>query len=184
SSQFPISPFPVPPSASQSIPVPPSAPQSPPTVWCPGPLEFEHGWFYPRGGRHPPGSVLLYGCSGGFTLRGPPERRCGPGGRWEGPDPVCDDGSGDCPAPAVPPGGSMEGSRSRFSVEGRVRFRCRPGLQLVGSAERRCLEGGTWSGTEPRCRDPNSFDTPEDVAEAFLASLTQTVEVAEANTTH
>lgn len=32
--------------------------------------------------------------------------------------------------------------------------------------------------------DPNSFDTPEDVAEAFLASLTQTVEAAEANQTH
>ncbi|KAM6989092.1 complement factor B-like [Passerculus sandwichensis] len=75
----------------------------------------------------------------------------------------------------------MEGSRARFSVEGVVRFRCRPGLLLVGSAERRCLEGGAWSGTEPRCRDPNSFDTPEDAAEAFLASLTQTVEAAEAN---
>ncbi|NXU92534.1 CFAB factor, partial [Xiphorhynchus elegans] len=32
--------------------------------------------------------------------------------------------------------------------------------------------------------DPNSFDTPEDVARAFLASLTQTVEAAEANGTH
>ncbi|KAM6993471.1 complement factor B [Passerculus sandwichensis] len=31
--------------------------------------------------------------------------------------------------------------------------------------------------------DPNSFDTPEDAAEAFLASLTQTVEAAEANRT-
>ncbi|XP_032924014.1 complement factor B isoform X1 [Catharus ustulatus] len=164
----------------------PGGGQEPPkcqAVFCPAPLEFEHGWFYPRGGRHPPGSLLRYGCSGGFSLRGPAERRCGDGGRWEGPDPVCDDGSGDCPAPAVPPGASMEGSRARFSVEGRVRFRCRPGLQLVGSAERRCLEGGSWSGTEPRCRDPNSFDTPEDVAEAFLASLSQSVEAAEANRT-
>lgn len=31
--------------------------------------------------------------------------------------------------------------------------------------------------------DPNSFDTPEDVAASFLASLAQTVEVAEANDT-
>lgn len=31
--------------------------------------------------------------------------------------------------------------------------------------------------------DPNSFDTPEDVAEAFLASLSQSVEAAEANRT-
>uniref|UniRef100_A0A674H524 Complement factor B n=1 Tax=Taeniopygia guttata TaxID=59729 RepID=A0A674H524_TAEGU len=164
--------------------VPPPVSRPSPAVWCPGPLEFEHGWFFPRGARHPPGSVLRFGCAGGFVLRGPPERRCGAGGRWEGPDPVCDDGAGDCPAPAVPPGASMEGSRSRFAVEGLVRFRCRPGLQLVGSAERRCLEGGFWSGTEPRCRDPNSFDTPEDAAEAFMASLTQTVEAAEANSTH
>ncbi|NXY26725.1 CFAB factor, partial [Atrichornis clamosus] len=77
----------------------------------------------------------------------------------------------------------MEGAPSRFAVEGVVRFRCRSGLQLLGSAERRCLEGGVWSGTEPRCRDPNAFDTPDDVAEAFLASLTQTVEAAEANRT-
>ncbi|NXV90908.1 CFAB factor, partial [Calonectris borealis] len=72
---------------------------------------------------------------------------------------------------------------SGYEVEGRVRYRCRPGLQLLGSAERRCLEGGVWSGTEPRCRDPNSFDTPEDVASSFLASLAETVEVAEANDT-
>ncbi|XP_057244510.1 complement factor B-like, partial [Malurus melanocephalus] len=153
-------------------------------VWCPGQLQFDHGSFWPRGSRHRPGSVLRFSCQGGFELRGPRERRCGPGGRWEGPHPVCDDGTGDCPAPAVPPGASMEGPRSRFSVEGSVRFRCSEGLQLLGSAERRCLEGGTWSGSEPRCRDPNSFDSPEDVAEAFLASLTQTVEAAEANRSH
>ncbi|XP_049648643.1 complement factor B [Accipiter gentilis] len=150
-------------------------------VWCPAPLEFEHGWFWPRGGRHAPGSRMEFGCFGGFTLRGPHVRVCGPGGRWGGATPVCDDGAGACPAPGVPPGATKEGSG--YGVEGRVRYRCRPGLQLVGSAERRCLEGGVWSGTEPRCRDPNSFDTPEDVAASFLASLAQTVEVAEANDT-
>ncbi|XP_074786527.1 complement factor B [Athene noctua] len=150
-------------------------------VWCPAPLEFEQGWFWPRGGRHPPGSRMEFGCFGGFTLRGPRTRLCGPGGRWEGATPVCDDGAGACPAPGVPAGATKEGSA--YGVEARVRYRCGPGLQLLGSAERRCLEGGVWSGTEPRCRDPNSFDTPEDVAASFLASLTQTVEVAEANGT-
>ncbi|GAB0201586.1 complement factor B [Grus japonensis] len=150
-------------------------------VWCPAPLEFEQGWFWPRGGRHPPGSRLEFGCFEGFTLRGPRTRVCGPGGRWEGATPVCDDGSGACPAPGVPPGATKEGSG--YGVEGTVRYRCRAGLQLLGSPERRCLEGGVWSGTEPRCRDPNSFDTPEDVAASFLASLAETVEVAEANNT-
>ncbi|XP_066842995.1 complement factor B-like protease [Anser cygnoides] len=81
--------------------------------------------------------------------------------------PVCDDGAGDCPVPAVPPGATKEGSGT--AVEARVRYRCRAGLALIGSAERRCLEGGVWSGTEPRCWDPSSFDTPEDVAASFLA---------------
>ncbi|XP_067173325.1 LOW QUALITY PROTEIN: complement factor B-like, partial [Apteryx mantelli] len=88
---------------------------------------------------------------------------------------------GACPAPGVPPGASKEGSH--YGVEGRVRYRCRPGLRLLGSAERVCTESGVWSGTEPSCRDPLSFDSPEDVAASFLASLAQAVEVAEANGT-
>ncbi|XP_061876232.1 complement factor B-like [Colius striatus] len=135
----------------------------------------------PGGGDTPPGSQLEFGCFGGFTLRGPQKLVCGAGGRWEGATPVCDDGAGDCPAPGVPPGATKEGSH--YGVEGRIRYRCRAGLSLVGSAERRCLEGGTWSGTEPRCRDPNSFDPPEAAAASFLASLAQTVEVAESNNT-
>ncbi|KAM6184467.1 complement factor B-like protease, partial [Sarcoramphus papa] len=135
-------------------------------VWCPAPLEFEQGWFWPRGGRHPPGSRLEFGCFGGFTLRGPRIRVCGPGGAGGGPPPsatmACPPSPhvptspallpppGACPAPGVPPGATKEGSG--YGVEGRVRYRCRPGLQLLGSAERRCLEGGVWSGTEPRCR--------------------------------
>ncbi|XP_068027151.1 LOW QUALITY PROTEIN: complement factor B-like protease, partial [Melanerpes formicivorus] len=152
-------------------------------VFCPPPVEFEHGSFWPRGGalRYAPGSRLHFSCFGGFELRGDPELLCGKGGRWLGTTPVCDDGAGDCPAPAVPPGASRSGSR--FSLESRVRFRCAPGLKLLGSAERRCLEGGVWSGAEPQCRAPNSFDDPQEVAASFMASLTQAVELAEANNT-
>ncbi|XP_068785597.1 complement factor B-like [Struthio camelus] len=148
---------------------------------CPAPLEFEHGAFWPRGGRHGPGSRLNFTCYAGFTLRGPRTRVCGLSGKWDGTNPVCDDGAGACPAPGVPPGATKEGRGA--GVESRVRYRCRPGLRLLGSAERVCTEGGAWSGTEPSCRDPLSFDTPEEVASSFLASLTQTVEVAEANGT-
>ncbi|XP_048785946.1 LOW QUALITY PROTEIN: complement factor B-like [Lagopus muta] len=109
-------------------------------------------------------------------------RSCGPGGKWSGVTAVCDDGSGDCPAPPVPAGGSKEGSRYR--LEDSVRFRCGSGLVLLGSAVRRCLEGGVWSGTEPQCRDPYSFDTPEDVASSFMASLSQSVERADSSSTH
>ncbi|XP_064329893.1 complement factor B-like [Phalacrocorax carbo] len=150
-------------------------------VWCPAPVEFEHGSFWPRGRRHPPGSTVRFSCFEGFALRGPPTLLCGPTGRWVGATPVCDDGAGACPAPGVPPGATKEGSL--YEVERSVRYRCGPGLELLGSAERRCLEGGVWSGAEPRCRDPKSFDTPEDVAASFLASLTETIEAAEANDT-
>uniref|UniRef100_A0A663F7L4 Complement C2 n=1 Tax=Aquila chrysaetos chrysaetos TaxID=223781 RepID=A0A663F7L4_AQUCH len=133
------------------------------------------------GGVTPPAPAWSSAVSGASPCGDPTSASAAPGGAGGGATPVCDDGAGACPAPGVPPGATKEGSD--YGVEGRVRYRCAPGLQLVGSAERRCLEGGVWSGTEPRCRDPNSFDTPEDVAASFLASLAQTVEVAEANDT-
>lgn len=151
-------------------------------VWCPPPQDLEHGSFWPRLPRYPPGSRLHFQCFQGFNLRGAPNRTCGEGGRWSGVTPVCDDGSGDCPAPPVPPGGTKEGSR--YLLEDTVRFRCGPGLVLLGSAVRQCLEGGVWSGTEPQCRAPLSFDTPSDVAASFMASLSQSVERADSNSSH
>ncbi|XP_057281410.1 complement factor B-like protease, partial [Pezoporus wallicus] len=183
--------------ALNGIPLP--APQA---VGCPAPLELEHGWVWPRGGAHPPGSNVTFGCAAGFELRGPRSLSCGEGGKWGGSPPACDDGGGACPALPVPAGGTRWGSGR--SVEAVARFRCRAGLQLVGSSERRCREDGSWSGAQPHCRgsserrcredgswsgaqphcrDPKVFDTPEEAASGFLASLTQTVEAAEANET-
>ncbi|XP_033930196.1 complement factor B-like protease [Melopsittacus undulatus] len=150
-------------------------------VHCPSPLEVEHGWVWPRGGSYPPGSKVTFGCPSGFRLRGPQNLTCGEGGRWRGSPPACDDGAGACPALPIPAGGFRSGSG--HVIEAVVRFRCRRGLELLGSMERRCREDGTWSGTQPQCRDPRVFDTPEEAASGFLASLTQTVEAAEANET-
>uniref|UniRef100_A0A8V5GEP9 Uncharacterized protein n=1 Tax=Melopsittacus undulatus TaxID=13146 RepID=A0A8V5GEP9_MELUD len=124
-------------------------------VHCPSPLEVEHGWVWPRGGSYPPGSKVTFGCPSGFRLRGPQNLTCGEGGRWRGSPPACDDGAGACPALPIPAGGFRSGSG--HVIEAVVRFRCRRGLELLGSMERRCREDGTWSGTQPQCRGQGSM---------------------------
>ena len=44
---------------------------------------------------------------------------------------------------------------SQYRLEDRVTYYCNRGLTLRGSEQRTCLEGGSWSGTEPSCQgDP------------------------------
>ncbi|KAF1588329.1 UNVERIFIED_CONTAM: Complement C2, partial [Eudyptes pachyrhynchus] len=70
-------------------------------VRCPAPLSFPQGTFSPRRPSHPPGAVLAFACDDGFELRGPAQRRCRPGGLWNGTSPVCDDG-GETRGPRTP----------------------------------------------------------------------------------
>ncbi|KAM9119821.1 complement factor B [Pangshura tecta] len=156
----------------QSDPVP---------VQCPGPLEFDNGHFHPRQPRYNISQTLNFECFEGFTLRGPHSRTCLPNGKWSGGTAICDDGEGQCPDPGVPIGATKDGQHYR--VEDRVRYRCGRGLVMFGSKERACQESGAWSGTEPECRDPSTYDTPEEVSSAFIASLSETAEVADPNRT-
>ncbi|KAM4637205.1 complement factor B [Amazona ochrocephala] len=66
-----------------------------------------------------------------------------------------------------------------------VTFGCSGGFALRGPKTLTCGEGGKWAGSPPACDDggPNVFDSPEEAAAGFMASLTQTVEAAEANDT-
>ena len=58
-----------------------------------------------------------------------------------------------CPNPGIPLGTRKVGSQYR--LEDRVTYYCNRGLTLRGSEQRTCLEGGSWSGTEPSCQgDP------------------------------
>ncbi|ETE57109.1 hypothetical protein L345_17179, partial [Ophiophagus hannah] len=86
---------------------------------------------------------------------------------------------GHCPDPGIPIGSRKEGSQYR--IEYRVRYTCEKGLILFGSKERVCQELGGWSGSEPECRNPYTFDTPEEVADNFISSLTETAEATESN---
>lgn len=138
-------------------------------VRCPAPVSFENGMYTPRLAAHPVGSNLSFECEDGFTLRGSPVRHCRLNGMWDGETAVCDNGAGHCPNPGISVGAVRTGSR--FGVGDKVKYRCSSDLVLTGSAERECQSDGVWSGTEPVCRQPYSYDFPEDVAPALGTSL-------------
>nr|XP_026271175.1 complement C2 [Urocitellus parryii] len=138
-------------------------------VRCPAPVTFENGVYTPRLGSHPVGGNLSFICEDGFTLRGSPVRHCRPNGMWDGETAVCDNGAGHCPNPGISVGAVRTGSR--FGLGDKVSYRCSSNLVLTGSSERECLGNGVWSGTEPICRQPYSYDFPEDVAPALSISL-------------
>ncbi|KAM6182378.1 complement C2 [Erethizon dorsatum] len=138
-------------------------------VRCPAPVSFENGVYTPRLGAHPVGGNLSFECDDGFTLRGSPVRYCRPNGMWDGETAVCDNGAGHCPNPGISVGAVRMGSR--FCFGDKVRYSCASGLVLTGSAERECQGSGVWSGTEPLCLRPYSYDFPEDVASALGTSL-------------
>uniref|UniRef100_A0A2K6SNA0 Complement C2 n=1 Tax=Saimiri boliviensis boliviensis TaxID=39432 RepID=A0A2K6SNA0_SAIBB len=77
--------------------------------------------------------------------------------------------AGHCPDPGISLGAVRTGSR--FGLGDKVTYRCSSNLVLTGSAERECQSNGVWSGTEPICRQPYSYDFPEDVAPALGTSF-------------
>uniref|UniRef100_A0A8D1AU57 Complement C2 n=1 Tax=Sus scrofa TaxID=9823 RepID=A0A8D1AU57_PIG len=74
-----------------------------------------------------------------------------------------------CPDPGISVGAVRTGSR--FGPGDKVRYRCSSNLVLTGSMERECQDNGVWSGTEPICRQPYSYDFPEDVTPALGTSF-------------
>lgn len=140
-------------------------------VRCPAPTSFENGIYIPRLGSYPVGGNLSFECEHGFTLRGSPVRYCRPNGMWDGETAVCDNGASHCPNPGISVGTMRTGSS--FDLGDKVSYRCSStNLVLTGSVERECLSNGVWSGSEPICRQPYSYDFPEDVASALGTSFT------------
>nr|AAP92654.1 Da1-24 [Rattus norvegicus] len=153
-----------------------------PAIRCPRPQDFENGEFWPRSPYYNLSDQISFQCYDGYTLRGSANRTCQENGRWDGQTAICDDGAGYCPNPGIPIGTRKVGSQYR--LEDTVTYHCSRGLVLRGSQQRRCQEGGSWSGTEPSCQDSFMYDSPQEVAEAFLSSLTETIEGADAEDGH
>uniref|UniRef100_A0AC11DS92 Complement factor B n=1 Tax=Ovis aries TaxID=9940 RepID=A0AC11DS92_SHEEP len=151
-------------------------------IRCPRPQDFENGEYWPRAAYYNLSDEISFRCYDGYTFRGSANRTCLGNGRWDGETAICDDGAGYCPNPGIPLGTRKVGSQYR--LEDRVTYYCNRGLTLRGSQQRTCQEGGSWSGTEPSCQDSFMYDTPAEVAEAFLSSLTETIEGVDAEDGH
>lgn len=139
---------------------------------CPPPV-LEEGFYSPVNTSYAIGDVVTLQCYEGYSLRGSVSRTCKMNGRWTGANTVCNSGSQDCPHPGIPAGGSKTGTN--YNIGYKVRYHCNNGLVLVGSSTRECERQNEWSGRMPTCQHKSSFDTPDDVAEAFTASLTSTL---------
>uniref|UniRef100_A0A452U9M3 Complement C2 n=1 Tax=Ursus maritimus TaxID=29073 RepID=A0A452U9M3_URSMA len=137
-------------------------------VRCPAPVSFENGMFTPRLGSHPVGGNLSFQCEDGLTLRGSPVRQCRPNGMWDGETAVCDNG-GECPAPQLNGGWGLPGTSESDACPGGL---CGDrGLLATALTRASRWAPGAWSGTEPICRQPYSYDFPEDVAPALGTSF-------------
>ncbi|XP_008296696.1 complement C2 [Stegastes partitus] len=144
-------------------------------VLCPAQLQLDNGDFWPREQWFRVGATQSFSCQEGFTLQGSAERNCTDSGEWTGATPVCDNHADDCSDPGVPPGAQR--SAGRFHTGEKVIYQCQAGLDLLGSAERVCLENREWSGSAPRCQGPHSFDSPSRVAAAMAESLAGLMDV-------
>ncbi|XP_026542698.1 complement factor B [Notechis scutatus] len=142
-------------------------------IRCVRPLEFENGVFEIFQQFYEINQELKFTCYDGHKLRGPQIRTCLPTGKWSGETAVCDDGTGHCPDPGIPIGARKYGTE--YKPGSTVRYQCSRGLSLIGSKERVCQKSGIWSGSEPECRSPFTFDSKEEITTKFLPSL---IEVA------
>ncbi|XP_030053180.1 complement C2 [Microcaecilia unicolor] len=144
---------------------------------CPSQLDFENGAYFPRLSSYSVGSTLIFECFDGYTLRGSTHRTCQINGKWNGTTPICDDGSGNCPNPGIPAGARKTGIRYR--IDDKVKYHCMGDLDLIGSELRVCQESGEWTGTEPSCQYPFSFDFPTEVKDQFDASIANILDLTQ-----
>ncbi|KAM3875295.1 complement C2 [Diretmus argenteus] len=144
-------------------------------VLCPAQLQLDYGEFWPRDQWFRPGKAQSFSCQEGFTLSGSAQRNCTLYGVWTGTAPICDNHAEDCKDPGIPPGAQR--SAGRFRTGETLNYQCQAGLDLLGSAQRVCLENSEWSGSAPRCQGPNTFDSPSVVAEALAGSLSGVMDV-------
>lgn len=125
----------------------------PPPPLCGSPGEVTNGGRKGQIFRHP--AVVTYYCHEGYQLIGNPRRQCQADGKWSGSLPLCRPVR--CPQLEIPFQGMKSGSGNSYNSI--VKFSCKEGYKIVGSAERRCMANGQWSGQAPRCEastDPSS----------------------------
>ncbi|KAK3555825.1 hypothetical protein QTP86_029048, partial [Hemibagrus guttatus] len=146
-------------------------------VTCPNPNVLVNGVVRPFSKFYYVNNTTTYTCHSEFTFRGSATRVCQANGKWSGGTPICSHNNHHCPDPGIPPGTRREGHI--FDIDDKVSYTCDKPLKLIGSKVRVCLDGGYWSGKEPECYADFTYDTPEEVAEAFSSSLKTTITMHE-----
>ncbi|XP_022108946.1 complement factor B-like [Acanthaster planci] len=135
-------------------------------VICPSILEseadIEHLQSNMENRNYRLGEVVDYHCDAGYRILGKTWRECSgpsldfPNQTWSDLDPICSEV--ECPDP-----GDIQFEAGRYlestNVGGSVRFSCRSGYSLRGSAVRFCQPDGMWNGTLTTC-DHESFFCP------------------------
>ncbi|XP_076835639.1 complement factor B-like [Brachyhypopomus gauderio] len=142
-------------------------------VTCPNPSVMTNGEVDPYKKIYYVNDTTTYRCNSDYTFRGSSTRVCQANGKWSGGTPICSRNSDHCPDPGIPPGASRTGHI--FNIDDTVTYRCNNNLKLLGSKVRVCQDDGQWSGQEPECYAVFTYDTPEEVAEAFSGSLQTTL---------
>ncbi|XP_053334423.1 complement factor B-like isoform X1 [Clarias gariepinus] len=150
-------------------------------ITCPNPNVLENGAVQPVKPFYYVNDTTTYKCNSDYTFRGSATRVCQVNGKWSGGTPICSHNTDHCPDPGTPPGASREGHI--FNIDDKVTYTCAKNLKLIGSKVRVCQDGGEWSGKEPECYADFTYDTPEEVAEAFSSSLKTTLTINEESET-
>ncbi|KAF5908920.1 Bardet-Biedl syndrome 1 protein, partial [Clarias magur] len=151
-------------------------------ITCPNPNVLENGAVQPVKPLYYVNDTTTYKCNSDYTFRGSATRVCQVNGKWSGGTPICSHNTDHCPDPGTPPGTSREGHI--FNIDDQVIYTCAKNLKLIGSKVRVCQDGGEWSGKEPECYADYTYDTPEEVAEAFSSSLKTTLTINEETETN
>ncbi|KAF4518189.1 hypothetical protein B566_EDAN005914 [Ephemera danica] len=102
------------------------------------------------------GGRVIFRCTWGYRLTGPPKLLCERDGRWSGPVPSCSPVL--CP-PLQPPlhghildTGGRPTPNGRYTVGSAVQFGCSEAHQLLGEPTIVCSETGDWSHAPPFCK--------------------------------
>ena len=94
------------------------------------------------------GEQILYSCNDGYRLAGSMWRQCQQNKTWSGSNPSCEKIT--CPTFDNISNGQVTMNTSL--LYDRLLYSCVQNYELLGDAERVCLNNGSWSGVQPYCR--------------------------------